>query len=109
MVPFEVTSTDNQSQFWQSLVPMPIVITIYMMLSLPSHYIFIWWLVVAGAGGGTLDPGSLRLITASWHQRNHQGPHVVIKLALILLHLFGAEFGLEILLDLGKDFFTTFC
>ena len=25
----------------------------------------------------------------------------------ILSHLFGAEFGLEILLELGKDFFTT--
>ena len=32
----------------------------------------------------------------------------VIKSAPILSRLFGAEFGLEILLDLGKDFFTTF-
>ena len=63
------------------------------------------------AGAGTLDLGSLRLITASWHEGNHQGPHVAIKPAPILSHLFGAEFGLEIiLLELGKDFFTTiFC
>ena len=84
---------------WQSLVPIPIVITIYRMLFLPS-------LVVAGAG--TLDLGSLRLITASWHEGSHQGPHVAIKPAPILSHLFGAEFGLEILPELGKDFFTTF-
>ena len=65
----------------------------------------IWWLVVAGVG--TLDPRPLRLITASWHQGKHQGPHVAIKPAPILSHLFGAEFGLEILLEIGKDFFTT--
>ena len=77
------------------------------MLSLPSHFIFIW---LAGGGGcGHIGPGSLRLITASWHEGNHQGPHVAIKPAPILSHLFGAEFGLEIiLLELGKDFFTTF-
>ena len=82
---------------WQSI---PIVITIYRMLLLPSQYLFIWWLVVAGAG--TLDLGSLRLITASWHEGNHQGPHVAIKPAPILSHLFGAEFGLEILLETGR-------
>ena len=54
------------------------------------------------AGAGTLDLGSLRLITASWHEGSHQGPHVAIKPAPILSHLFGAEFGLEILLELGK-------
>ena len=80
--------------------------TIYRMLSLPSHFIFIW---LAGGGGcGHIGPGSLRLITASWHEGNHQGPHVAIKPAPILSHLFGAEFGLEILPELGKDFFTTF-
>ena len=52
------------------------------------------------AGAGTLDLGSLRLITASWHEGNHQGPHVAIKPAPILSHLFGAEFGFEILLEL---------
>ena len=91
---------------WQSLVPIPIIITIYRMLLLPFHNIFIWWLVVVGAG--TLDLGSLQLKTASWHEGNHQGPHVAIKLAPILSHPFGAEFGLKILLELGKDFFTTF-
>ena len=60
------------------------------------------------AGAGTLDLGSLRLITASWHEGNHQGPHVAIKPAPILSHLFGAEFGLEILLEIGKVGFTTF-
>ena len=80
--------------------------TIYRMLSLPSHFIFIW---LAGGGGcGHIGPGSLRLITASWHEGNHQGPHVAIKPAPILSHPFGAEFGLKILLELGKDFFTTF-
>ena len=54
------------------------------------------------AGAGTLDLGSLRLITASWHEGNHQGPHVAIKPAPILSHLFGAEFGLEILLETGR-------
>ena len=56
------------------------------------------------AGAGTLDLGSLRLITASWHEGNHQGPHVAIKLAPILSHLFGAEFGLEILPELLHNF-----
>ena len=36
-----------------------LIIAIYRMLLLPFHNIFIWWLVVAGAG--TLDLGSLRL------------------------------------------------
>ena len=56
------------------------------------------------AGAGTLDLGSLRLITASWHEGNHQGPHVAIKPAPILSHLFGAEFGLEILPELLHNF-----
>ena len=65
-------------------------------------------LVAGGGGCGHIGPGSLRLITASWHEGNHQGPHVAIKPAPILSHPFGAEFGLKILLELGKDFFTTF-
>ena len=39
---------------------------------------------------------------------SQQGGHVATEAAPILCHLFGAEFGLEILLELGKDFFITF-
>ena len=92
---------------WQSLVPIiPIVITIYVMLLLPSHYIH---LVAGGGRCGHIGPGVFATDNSIMARREPPRAPRRDKTGANSVTSFWSRvwFG-KILLELGKDFFTTF-